>query len=60
MPFLPDLVAAMEQHGYLRLPADVRYRLLSISAATVDRMLRSERESRKLGVSTTRSYSSTT
>lgn len=54
VPFLPQLIEAMERHGHLRLPGDVRGRLLSISPATVDRLLRSERESTKLGVSTTR------
>ncbi len=54
VPFLPELVKAMEQHGHLRLPAEVRARLLSISAATVDRMLRPERESVRHGVATTR------
>jgi len=28
VPFLPELVHAMEKHGHLRLPADVRERLL--------------------------------
>ena len=54
VPFLPQLVTAMEQHGHLRLPAEVRERLLSISPATVDRMLRPERERVRQGVSTTR------
>jgi hypothetical protein len=54
VPFLPQLVTAMEHHGHLRLPADVRARLLSISPATVDRMLKPERESIRQGVSTTR------
>ncbi len=54
VPFMPQLVTAMEQHGHLRLQPDVRKRLLSISSATVDRMLRSERERNKCGVSTTR------
>ena len=40
-------------HGHLRLPADVRKRLLSISAATIDRLLRTEREKMNLSVSTT-------
>ena len=52
--FLPQLIEAMERHGHLRLPSDVRARLLSISPATVDRLLRPEREGIKLGVSTTR------
>jgi hypothetical protein len=42
-PFLPLLVESMERHGHLRLPADVRERLLSISAATIDRLLKPER-----------------
>ena len=57
VPFLPALVAAMERHGHLRLPSDVRTRLLSISPATVDRLLRPERERINKSVSTTRSGS---
>ncbi len=56
-PFLPTLVEAMERHGHLRLPADVRSRLLSISPATIDRLLRPEREKLSLAVTTTRSGS---
>jgi hypothetical protein len=54
VPFLPELVKAMERHGHLRIPAEVRTRLLSISPATVDRLLRPERERFKQGISTTR------
>ena len=54
VPFLPELVSVMEARGHLRLPADVRARLLSISAATIDRMLRLERDRIRQGVSTTR------
>ncbi|SFF19135.1 hypothetical protein [Nitrosomonas sp. Nm166] len=43
----------MEHHDHLRLPVDVRAHLLSISPATVDRMLRPERENIKKSVSTT-------
>ncbi len=53
VPFLPQLVTAMERHGHLRAPADVRARLLSISAATVDRLLGPERESARQSTSTT-------
>ena len=45
--FLPHLVEAMERHGHLRLPPDVRKRLLQISSSTVDRMLKLERETIK-------------
>ena len=54
VPFLPELIGAMERHGHLRIPAEVRTRLLSISPATVGRLLRAERETIKKGVSTTR------
>jgi len=53
-PFLPTLVEAMERHGHLRLPGDVRTRLLEISPATIDRLLRQEREKQNLAVTTTR------
>ena len=37
---LPDLVDAMERHGHLQLDCEVRRRLLSASAATIDRLLK--------------------
>jgi hypothetical protein len=37
---LPTLVDALERHGHLRLDGAVRDRLLSLSAATIDRRLR--------------------
>lgn len=39
VPFLPELVNALERHGHLALSAEVRTRLLGISPATVDRLL---------------------
>src|SRR5581483_8022379 len=36
---LPGLIAALERHGHLALDAAVRQRLLTISAATIDRLL---------------------
>src|SRR4051794_7487997 len=39
----PILVEAMERHGHLRLAPKVRTRLLAMSAATMDRALRSVR-----------------
>ena len=41
---LPTLVEAMERHGHLRLGAELRSALLAMSAATIDRSLRSVRE----------------
>src|SRR3954463_2255159 len=39
----PILVEAMERHGHLELASEVRTRLLAMSAATMDRALRSVR-----------------
>jgi hypothetical protein len=36
---LPGLIAALERHGHLHLDAEVRQRLLAVSAATIDRLL---------------------
>lgn len=40
VPFLPELVPALEAHGELALAPEVRSLLLAASAATVDRLLR--------------------
>lgn len=53
VPFLPELITAMENHGHLRLSPDIRSRLLRISPATVDRLLSNERAMLRPGVSTT-------
>jgi len=42
---LPSLVDAMERHGHLNLDPDVRKQLLKVSAATIDRLLSSIRNS---------------
>lgn len=39
VPFLPELVEALERHGHLQLSAEVRTQLLTISPATADRIL---------------------
>jgi hypothetical protein len=54
VPFLPDLVAAIERHGHLRVTADIRDKLVKISAATVDRLLQPERRRIKGGISHTK------
>lgn len=41
---VPRLVESMERHGHLRLDAEVRRRLLSASASTIDRLLAPIRE----------------
>jgi hypothetical protein len=58
VPFLPDLVAALERHGHLTLRDDVRARLLQISPATADRLLRARRRQHQpRGISTTKAGS---
>ncbi|MGG5889103.1 ISNCY family transposase [Falsiroseomonas sp. HC035] len=42
-PLLPMLVEAMERHGHLQLAAEVRAGMLSMSAATIDRVLKEPR-----------------
>ena len=39
-PFLPELIPALERHGHLSLPGELREQLLRVSPATIDRMLR--------------------
>jgi hypothetical protein len=54
VPFIPDLLVALERFGHLSLPIDIRNRVLEISPATVDRLLKTEREEKMKGLSTTR------
>jgi hypothetical protein len=46
---LPTFVESMEHHGHLCLDVEVRERLLRMSAATIDRLLRPVRASAKQG-----------
>jgi len=55
-PFLEELVPALERHGYLGLSEEVRKQLLSISPATIDRILHPLRKAdAPKGISTTKS-----
>src|SRR5689334_20970249 len=55
VPFLPELVASLERHGHLTLTPEVRAQLLTLSAATADRLLRPVRQrSRPRGIGTTK------
>ena len=40
---IPHLVNAMEQHGHLNLDPEVRKKLITVSAATIDRILKTVR-----------------
>lgn len=54
VPFLPTLVPVLERHGHLTLTDAVRTQLLTLSAATADRLLQPARAAgQPRGVSTT-------
>jgi hypothetical protein len=55
MPFLPILIEALEGHEHLQISEECRKQLLSMSAATADRLLASQRKQSLRGLSTTRS-----
>ncbi len=54
VPFLPELVSALERHDHLHISDEIKSRVLTISAATFDRLLRKERIKIYKGISTTR------
>jgi hypothetical protein len=53
-PFLPEAVALLEREGEVRFPADVRARLVAMSPATIDRLLRAHRDGGRRGRCTTK------
>ena len=53
IPFLPALLDSLERNGHISLEPSIRARLLSMSAATADRMLREEKQHVGKGISTT-------
>lgn len=48
------MIAALERHGHLRIPDEIKARVLAVSPATFDRLLRKERIKTKGGLSTTK------
>ncbi|MCB1740001.1 MAG: transposase family protein [Gammaproteobacteria bacterium] len=38
-PLLPQLISSLERHAHLQLEADIREKVLSVSASTIDRLL---------------------
>src|SRR5205807_10248913 len=54
IPLLPTLVDALERHEHLHLPEECRSPSPSMSAATADPLLRSQRPLGLRGLSTTR------
>lgn len=53
VPFIPELLSALERFGHISLPETVRAKLLSISPATVDRLLETVRKEGQKGLCTT-------
>jgi hypothetical protein len=45
---LPETIEALERHGELKLTEELRQKLLSVSAATIDRLLASEKKKLQL------------
>ena len=54
IPFLPDLVEALERFDELTLCSPTKEKLLLMSISTAERILRQERRSHERGISTTR------
>lgn len=54
IPFLPTIIGALEKHGYLSLTDAIKEKLLALSAASADRLLREERKKYAKRKSTTR------
>src|SRR6266700_7548465 len=54
IPFLPILIESLERHEHLQISEECRRQLLSMSAATADRLLASQRKLSQHGLSTTR------
>jgi hypothetical protein len=57
IPFLPDILEALEEEGHVQLSKEHRSSLLSMSAATADRLLQAHRYTHPYGLSTTRAGS---
>ncbi len=54
IPFLPDMLEALEEDGHIQLSKEHRSLLLSMSAATADRLLQAHRYTHPHGLSTTK------
>jgi site-specific recombinase XerD len=54
IPFLPDMLEMLEEQGHLQLRQEQRNQLLSMSAATADRLLQAHRYTHPHGRSTTK------
>ena len=55
VPFLPEFIPVLEKYGHIVLTDEVREKLLQVSPATVDRLLKETRRTSGRGVGATRS-----
>ena len=53
-PFIPEFIETLERFGYLAITGEVKAKLLSLSPATIDRLLKAERAKHPRGRATTR------
>lgn len=53
-PFLPEFIATLERFGHLNVSSEVKEKLLNLSSATIDRLLKDERSKHPRGKSTTK------
>jgi len=54
VPFLPEFVSRLEHFGHLSVSDEIKGKLISMSASTIDRLLADVRRARRRGVTTTR------
>jgi integrase-like protein len=54
IPFLPDMLETLEEQGHIQLSQEHRSQLLSMSAATADRLLQAHRYTHPHGLPTTK------
>jgi hypothetical protein len=54
LPILADMVSSLERHDELKLDKETRTLLLTVSPATIDRLLRPHKTSNRRGISTTK------
>lgn len=54
VPFIPEFLEVLERFVHLNIAVEVRQKLLSMSPATMDRLLKDERTKHPHGLSTTR------
>lgn len=53
-PFLPEFVETLERFGHLSMSPEVKAKLLKLSPASIDRLLKDERKNHRRGISTTK------